>query len=399
MEIWNKFKEICNFITQDKGAIAIMAGLLIVSVIGFSALTVDVGYWYNQKRQLQIAADAGAIGGALALEKNGAGNLTTYVTRDVGFNNCTTTNSCTIVAINNPPTSGSNTTNTSAVEVILSKPAATFLSGLFVTSPTLQARAVAGRKKLSNCFVSLATSGIGIDVKGGGLINSPNCGLASNSTDSKSINVTGGGTIITNAIQTAGNINQAGGAIVQGTVTTGAAAVSDPFRNLTLPTLGSCQTFSGNTMSPGTYCSNITINSSTTVTMSPGIYILNNANLKVNAQGTLNGSGVTIIATNGSSIDVAGQAITNLTPSTTGLFQGILAYGDRNFPGISNKFDGGATQGLTGVLYFPTSDVEYNGQSALGGCLQIYALTITLTGGSNTNNSCNQSSSTISLFE
>ena len=52
---------------DDRGAVAILVGLLAVFLIGLSAFTVDLGAAYVSNRNLQKAADAGALAGAQAL--------------------------------------------------------------------------------------------------------------------------------------------------------------------------------------------------------------------------------------------------------------------------------------------------------------------------------------------
>ena len=52
---------------SESGAIAIIIALLMTMFLGFTAFVVDVGYLYEVKRQLQSAADAGALAGAQEL--------------------------------------------------------------------------------------------------------------------------------------------------------------------------------------------------------------------------------------------------------------------------------------------------------------------------------------------
>lgn len=52
---------------DESGAVAILVGLLAVFLIGLSAFTVDLGAAYVSNRNLQKAADAGALAGAQAL--------------------------------------------------------------------------------------------------------------------------------------------------------------------------------------------------------------------------------------------------------------------------------------------------------------------------------------------
>jgi Flp pilus assembly protein TadG len=55
---------------SEAGAIAIVVALLMVAMVGFSALVIDVGSLYEQRRQLQTAADAAALAGVQELPSN-----------------------------------------------------------------------------------------------------------------------------------------------------------------------------------------------------------------------------------------------------------------------------------------------------------------------------------------
>ncbi|HEY3317887.1 MAG TPA: pilus assembly protein TadG-related protein [Coriobacteriia bacterium] len=56
---------------DDEGAVAIIVVILFVVFLGLAALAIDVGYYYNVRRQLQAAADAGALAGAMELKMSG----------------------------------------------------------------------------------------------------------------------------------------------------------------------------------------------------------------------------------------------------------------------------------------------------------------------------------------
>jgi hypothetical protein len=55
----------------DSGAVAVIVALLLSVFILFAALVVDVGYWYNVRRQLQSAADGAALAGCWEVIKSG----------------------------------------------------------------------------------------------------------------------------------------------------------------------------------------------------------------------------------------------------------------------------------------------------------------------------------------
>jgi Flp pilus assembly protein TadG len=57
-----------RFVSEDSGVVAPMAALLMIVLVGFSALVLDFGTIYANRRSLQNAADAAALAGAKDLE-------------------------------------------------------------------------------------------------------------------------------------------------------------------------------------------------------------------------------------------------------------------------------------------------------------------------------------------
>jgi hypothetical protein len=395
---------------QDKGAVAIITGLALVVCIGFAALAVDVGIWYDQRRQLQLAADAGAVGGAVAIATTGKATYQTYATHDINMNGCTSSTNCTINFINNPPSSGPNTSNFSAVEIVLSQPAQLYLAGFFLaTPPTITVRAVAKAASVSNCIVTLAKSGTGLRLTGGSGTTSPNCGVYINSPDSNALSLTPGTSVTANKVSVVGGWNGAG--TVLPAPVTGVPALADPYASFTPPSFSGCNqtNFSTGTsqiLSPGVYCGGITLNSGANITLNPGIYYLDKGQFKVAGNATVTGTGVTIILTsstgsNYATANVSGGATFNLSAPTSGPTTGFLFYGDRNSSGLSHDFSGGVNQKFNGLLYFPTSDIKYAGQTSGTGtpCLQLVAQHVTLVGQTSLNNSCGPVLGGISLVE
>lgn len=62
-------------VSDDTGAVAVTFAIVFLVLVAFAALAVDVGFWYTAKRQLQSAADAGALAGCRELSE-GAGGAT-----------------------------------------------------------------------------------------------------------------------------------------------------------------------------------------------------------------------------------------------------------------------------------------------------------------------------------
>lgn len=53
--------------SSEKGAVAVMIAFMIVTVLGFAALAVDVGYMMVARNELQNIADASALAAARKL--------------------------------------------------------------------------------------------------------------------------------------------------------------------------------------------------------------------------------------------------------------------------------------------------------------------------------------------
>lgn len=65
---------------QERGAVIVFLALILVVILGFTALTIDVGRALDESRRLQIAADAGVLAGAEVL---GAGGTMAAITQEV----------------------------------------------------------------------------------------------------------------------------------------------------------------------------------------------------------------------------------------------------------------------------------------------------------------------------
>ena len=52
-----------GFMRDDEGATAVIVAITLMVFVALSALVIDMGYWYNVRRQLQTAADSAALAG------------------------------------------------------------------------------------------------------------------------------------------------------------------------------------------------------------------------------------------------------------------------------------------------------------------------------------------------
>lgn len=411
---------------EQGGIVAILWALITPLLMGFIGLGVETGLWYMSKRTLQTAADAAAITGVW--EKMGGSNITTITskaTTEATRNGWLSTAGA--IAVQNPPTTGTHTTDASAVEVTLSRQQTSLFVELlaknlnFPGTITLRARAVATVGNAgTSCVLALATSGTGISISGSAVFSMSGCSMFSNSTDSTdSISITGNADVTAASLAAAGTVYVgAPSATVNGSPQySNQTARSDPYA---CPG-GHCVDLPSGSATC-TYNAKQTVNPSDTVTYTPasattpkvfcggadfrgvvhfdpGIYVFHD-DMKINSGATITGTDVTLIFTNGGKFDVNGSANLSLTaPTSRNLsaqsidLSGILIYGDRDYSGETFKVNGNSANILNGAVYVPTGDVEFEGNSTVGsaGCTQIVAQNVDIQGNSGILNNCSSS--------
>lgn len=342
----------------------------------------DACYMYFHKRAMQTAADAGAYAGALEILR-GNNAPTTAAKRDTALNGFTDGTDSISVTVNSPPASGAKSGDTNFVEVIISHPQPTwFMRALNFNSVTVKARAVAGLGSTGNgCVYALnpdsSKTNNGFFVNG--TTNSSfACGVYSNSN----FRAVGGACVVTPAVSYMGTYNNSdssGTNCGPASIGTGIPIVDPMANKYSIPSYGSCTatnykvtTGTNISISPGTYCGGISIGGSvTSVTFAPGEYILLGG-LTVNSGVGVTGSGVTFFNTYDKSnkygaIDIKGGAAINLSAPTSGTDIGLLFYQDPTVAWASNNVSsigGGSTSVYDGIIYFPTTDLIYSGNSS-----------------------------------
>ena len=387
-----------NLYDDQRGTIAVMTGLCAAALAGVAALAVDVASWQVAQRSMQGAADTAAYSAAIAYSSSGG---TSYITQAKGIaasqgfvdgqNGAT-------VAVNQPPTSGSYTSDTTAIEVVIQQPRPRLFSGLFLSSnPVVSARAVATISSPA-CMLSLsATASQAVEFNGSLSFNSPSCDVISNSDASNAINMVGSSTVTMPCLVAVGGIQVTSGLTLTACSSpiSGAAAAADPYASVPQPTpSGPCLSpvTSGNssTFSPGYYCSGIKLTGSASATFQPGVYYIDGGNFAISGSATATGTGVTFFIASPSSVSLTGSQSATFTAPTSGTYSGIAFFGDRaGSPSSNNTFTGGSALTITGAIYFPTQSVKYSGGSAsASNCTQLIADTIKVSGSAYFNSAC-----------
>ncbi len=379
--------------SHDGGNVLMVFALALPVVVGAAGLGVETSFEYITQTRLQVAADAAAYAGALD-NRGGltASEISANAASAANANGWSSTTGT--IQVNSPPVTGPNQ-NATAVEVTLSQNVPRFFTVLFDNKAlVVHARAVAiYRTASSACILALdKTASQSVNIQGNTSVNLVGCDVMSNSIASDAVHVWGSASLNTDCVMSAGGVLTNGGLTLSGcpSVITQAPRERDPFDTLPTPSPGPNRSIPGSgnvSLSPGHYSSGMTLKGN--VTLAPGIYYISGGNFTVNATANVSGSGVTIFLQSGSTVSMNGNSQVNLSAPTSGIYSGILFFGDRNAVGGSNTFNGNSSSKMTGDLYFPTEAVSYLGNfSGINGCTQIVADTLQWTGSTSISVDC-----------
>lgn len=358
---------------------------------GVVAVGAETGNFYNQKRQMQNAADAAALSASIdKLANNSISNDALNASANLaaqrnGFSNGV--NNVTVTA--GTPTTGPYVGANGAVKVVIQKSAQSFIFGNVLNtllgqkaaSPfTLTATSVAAQStytKTTNttvptyssegCIVALTPNAEqGISITNFNNLTS-DCSILSNGTSAtqdanasiymgsfNNATLTAGSSIDEAAVWTRGSFYSTNNNHVYASpqLVNQTTTLNDPYSSLKAPSPpAGCTPMpspvsNALTFKPGTYCGGLTvIGSANNVYFQPGTYYIVNGDLYitsvngVSCLGCTAGAGTTFILsqTTGNNNDIGGVKITSennvtLNAPSTGDYAGVLFYQDRNAP-------------------------------------------------------------------
>lgn len=373
---------------STRANVATIFALSLPIVVGAAGFGVETSYWYYNSLRLQATADAAAYAGALEqISGSDKPTIIAAATQSAATNGLGSGT----ITVNTPPASGPNTAK-KAVEVIVGQNLNRMFTSIFTQGQVPeQARAVALIINASKaCVLALDPSASQAALFSGNTsVKIIGCSVMANSIASDAIKLQGSAALQADCLISGGGVS------LSNPVTTVCAApitqalpAADPFADLPAPAASNpCQNANKSTLKPGTYCSGLSL--SGTVTLQPGVYVIQSGDFKVNANANVSGDGVTIYLAGGSRVSMNGNATVSLSAPTSGIYSGVLMYGDRTSTGGQSTFNGTADSLLTGALYFPKQQVNYLGNfSGKNGCTQVVADLIQWSGSSNISQDC-----------
>ena len=164
---------------DERGVISILGALLLVAVIGFSALAVEYGHGLLQKVENQRIADLAAYGAALVYNTTGSTDSASSAAGNIVTLNGLPNSSASTALVTSPANSANQ-----AMQVTVTTSLPLLLARVATNNTSLPVSATAYaelRASAPGCIIALNPSGTGIAVNGGATLSAPACAIASNS--------------------------------------------------------------------------------------------------------------------------------------------------------------------------------------------------------------------------
>jgi len=383
-----------------RGSVSTVIAVSTPVLIGFMGLAIDTTYWETAKLKMQGSADMGVVAAGRAYKSGG--DITTEALAVLAANGYRDGVDGVSVTIHQPPPSGTFANNPHAIQVSVSQPQRSFFSSVLgITPPTLTASSVAAPPTAMGggaCLIALGTTGEMVTINGSNVVDTQFCNYYNNSNSSGGTRLVGGGTIkVLNAYLT-GDWTGSGTLETTKAVHRNASPVADPYADRGLPEVPNrcdATNTSHNTSASYTaksdgffvFCKGLKlVANGNTLTLGPGIYVIDGDQFSINAGWTINATNATVYLTKNqasgyANLKVNGQIVFNAVAPTTGPTRGIAFMAHPSTP-VSSAIDfgGSSTLNITGALYAPSTQITVSGSNGSSGCTQVVARSIVLNG-------------------
>lgn len=377
---------------SERGQALILIVFAIVGLIGLTALAVDGGNAYAERRRAQNAADTTALDAALAkvrgqnLYNEGLARAASNNYADSDFSAGSSLPNVN-VEIYNPPISGTYIGDNEFIQVFITATIDTYFGRVVgIPEVTNKVEAVARAKPpiispiwVGNAVVSLSEhdckavtyqGNANTTITGGGIYVNSDCDTSAFFNNSSAAQLTAP------CLQAVGGITYTTGAI---NIPAGCVlSDADPMPPIVYPnpTCSGSASQNGNVLSPGNF--NGTFPPAGVDTLEPGIYCVD-GNFRMNAGDTLMGSDVVIVMVDGD-VTWNGGATLQLDAPDSGPYDGLLMFVPESNSSTIN-INGSSDSTFTGSILAPTSDISINGTGDASGMnCQIIGYTVDLAG-------------------
>jgi Flp pilus assembly protein TadG len=386
-----------NFRRGSSGSIAAWTAFGIIGMVGAAAISIDFGYIYLVKNQLQGTADAAA---SAAVRQLPDASLALATAQDVATKNMPTATNGTVMAStdvlvgnwngatrvfthNGAPTNAIRVT--ARRDAANSNPVSTFFAKVLgIETVDVSAKSTALQKNfVAPCLLALdPTSDDAFTLDSNAIVDLTGCGVTINSNHATALTTKSNAEMAASGICIVGNYKQLGNSVITPPPSVACSPFPDPLAGLATPTVGSCtctwpngncrHNLSSNspwvTINPGVYCGGLEITSNSKIIMSPGVYVMKNGPFRADSNVQIQGDGVMIFLTGsgtnpgisnlGAVIDLDSNVIVDLSAPTSGPYADVLIFQDPALnPGGTHRINSNSNKLFEGVIYLKYGDV------------------------------------------
>lgn len=352
--------------TEQTGAVAPIAAMLMVPIIGMAGIAVDYGRARTVETELQAALDASVLAAAKVQPGDAKSVLQTY------FNQNFKSGIATSKALGEPVV-----TTTSVSATATAKVRTTLAQVLGITEMSVGVTAVANAAEFNAnagkaCVLVLSpTANQSLLVNSGARVNT-NCEIHVKSTaDPAAIfnsnlhwntlrTCIQGKKIIENEKVNPGKQLQLD-----------CPTADNPYVNkLPTPASATCTVSNANynggeiTLNPGVYCGWINFNNNVKVTFKPGVYVIKDGGWNVSG-GDWVGTGVTFYFADTSKIQFNSAVKADMKAPTSGLYADLFMYEKEGLPKSQFVIDDNRGYDFTGMMYLPSRDMTWNSGTSM----------------------------------
>ena len=374
---------------RRSGHLVVIVAASMVAILGTLAVSLDGGAIMSERRHAQATADAAALAAAGQLYYefwansgvDSSGTARAAALAAAANNSYDNDGSTSIVTVNIPPQSGYYIGRAGYAEVIVQYNHPRGFSALFGSGPVpVIARSVAVGMPIAadvGILVLDPSAKGAFNAGGGGVVNVADTPVVVNSTNQAGSISNGGTVIVAPEFDLTGNYVTVGSGSFQGTVNLNRPPMLDPLQYLPVPDPSTMPIQSGGkhqytggttTLYPGVYKGGISASGSASLNLAPGIYYMDGGGFGFSGQGNLNAPGVMIYNApgngNSAGISVTGQGVINISGMTSGVYQGLTFWQDRNST-VTGTISGGAGSSITGTFYFAGAQLNVSGSSGM----------------------------------
>ncbi len=367
----------------ERGQAVILVALAASTLLLAVGLAFDAGRLFVARREQQVAADAAAWAGAIAIY-NGKGAL---AARDAAFANAArngfTDGAGAKVSVFTPPATGAFAGDPSSIEVVIERDVATqFLQGPASGFAHVSGRGVGGASpfRSGHAILALSPTGTAFIANGNGAVTATGGGVVVDSTDPAAAQLLGNGGVNAPYSYIGGGVIITGNASFHPPAQTGHLGAPDPFLYLPGPPIANLPTFvntrvaTTTVLDPGVYVGGITIDANGRAIMRSGTYVLKGGGLTISGNGSMRGetptTGLLLFNTHDNYpgqpgvcgyIAISGNGVVDLHAAQTGPYAGLLLWQDRACTNLVSITGNGALTTIVGTVYSPTAMIALAG--------------------------------------